>query len=43
MELRPFLRDGGLRHRTWGYQILDTLQPRETDWYVEKSRLSAFF
>jgi nicotinamidase-related amidase len=43
MRLRPFLKDGGLRVDTWGFQILDDLQPREGDWYVEKSRLSAFY
>ena len=35
--------DGGLRQGTWGYQIYEDLQPREADWYVEKTRLSAFF
>jgi nicotinamidase-related amidase len=43
MELRPLLRDGGLRIGTWGYEILDELRPRETDWFVAKNRLSAFF
>ncbi len=43
MRLRPFLADGGLRQGTWGYQIYEDLQPREADWYVEKTRLSAFF
>jgi nicotinamidase-related amidase len=43
MRLRPFLKDGGLRVDTWGFQILDDLQPREGDWHVEKSRLSAFY
>lgn len=44
MELRGFLRDGGLRQKTWGYEILDELEPDfETDWFVEKTRLSAFF
>jgi ureidoacrylate peracid hydrolase len=43
MEIRPILRDGGLRKGTWGYEILDQLQPRAEDWYVEKNRLSAFF
>ena len=42
-RLRPFLRDGGLRLGTWGFGILDDLEPREEDWYVDKSRLSAFF
>jgi len=43
MKLRPFLRDGGLRQNTWGYEILDELSPHPDDWYVEKTRLSAFF
>jgi ureidoacrylate peracid hydrolase len=43
MELRPFLRDGGLRQGTWGYDILDGLETADGDWFVEKSRLSAFF
>jgi nicotinamidase-related amidase len=43
MQLRPFLRDGGLRRGTWGYELLDELEPHDEDWYVEKSRLSAFF
>jgi nicotinamidase-related amidase len=43
MQLRPFLREGGLRAGTWGHEILAELEPREEDWYVEKSRLSAFF
>jgi ureidoacrylate peracid hydrolase len=43
IELRPFLRDGGLRQDTWGYDILDGLETADGDWFVEKSRLSAFF
>ena len=43
MQLRPFLREGGLRVGTWGYEIIDDLEPREGDWFVEKNRLSAFF
>jgi nicotinamidase-related amidase len=43
MELRPFLREGGLRQQTWGYEILDDFVPADGDWFVEKSRLSAFF
>jgi ureidoacrylate peracid hydrolase len=43
MRLRPFLRDGGLRVGTWGYEILAELEPRAEDWYVAKSRLSSFF
>ena len=43
MELRPFLRDGGLRQGTWGYEILDDFEMAPDDWLVEKARLSAFF
>ena len=43
MKLRPFLRGGGLRQNTWGYEILDALCPHQDDWYVEKTRLSGFF
>ena len=43
MQLRPFLKEGGLRQDSWGYQIYDELGPREDDWYVDKSRLSAFY
>ena len=43
MEIREILRDGGLRQNTWGYEIVDELDPRPEDWYVEKTRLSAFF
>jgi ureidoacrylate peracid hydrolase len=43
MELRPHLREGGLRVRTWGYEILAELQPQAEDWFVEKNRLSGFF
>jgi nicotinamidase-related amidase len=43
MRLRPFLKDGGLRQNTWGYQIHDDFGPREDDWYVDKTRLSAFY
>lgn len=43
MQLRPFLRDGGLRIGTWGYEIIDELRAGEDDWFVHKSRLSAFF
>ena len=42
-KLRPFLMDGGLRQDTWGYQVLDELGPEEGDWFVEKTRLSAFY
>jgi nicotinamidase-related amidase len=43
MRLRPFLKDGGLRQDTWGYRIYDDLNPRDKDWYIEKTRLSAFY
>jgi len=43
MAKRPLLLEGGLRQRTWGYEILEELQPQAEDWYVEKTRLSAFF
>ncbi len=43
MALRPFLHEGGLRQNTWGYQVIEELLPQEDDWYVEKTRLSAFF
>jgi nicotinamidase-related amidase len=42
-ELRPFLRDGGLRLGTWGFDLYDGLGYEERDWLVEKNRLSAFF
>lgn len=42
-QLRPFLREGGLRRGTWGYEISDELPAGEEDWIVEKSRLSAFY
>ena len=43
MAKRLLLRDGGLRKDTWGYEILEELAPHPNDWYVEKTRLSAFF
>lgn len=43
MAKRVLLRDGGLRKDTWGYEILEELAPGPDDWYVEKTRLSAFF
>lgn len=42
-HLRPFLKDGGLRVGTWGYEIYEELEPRPDDWFVEKNRLSAFY
>jgi ureidoacrylate peracid hydrolase len=43
LQLRPFLREGGLRQGTWGYAIHDDFEVRPEDWTVEKARLSAFF
>lgn len=43
MLLRPFLREGGLRQGTWGYELLDDLGQEESDWYIEKQRPSGFF
>jgi nicotinamidase-related amidase len=43
LELRPFLRDGGLRLGTWGFELHSELEVRQEDWLVEKNRLSAFF
>jgi nicotinamidase-related amidase len=42
-HLRPFLREGGLRQGTWGYELCDELPAAADDWIVEKVRLSAFF
>jgi ureidoacrylate peracid hydrolase len=43
MQKRVLLLEGGLRKDTWGYEILEELEPQADDWYVEKTRLSAFF
>ncbi len=43
LELRPFLKEGGLRIGTWGYEVLAELNPRGDDIYIEKNRLSAFY
>ena len=43
VSMRPFLRDGGLRTGTWGYEVLDELGAHEDERYVEKNRLSAFY
>lgn len=43
VSMRPFLRDGGLRVGTWGYELLEELGARDQDRYVEKNRLSAFY
>lgn len=41
--LRDFLKDGGLRKGTWGYELHADMAPQPHDWYVEKNRLSGFF
>lgn len=41
--LRPFLRDGGLRTGTWGYEVLDEFDVDEKDHFVHKQRLSSFY
>lgn len=43
MQHRPFLKEEGLRQGTWGYEIFEPLAPLASDWFVEKTRLSAFF
>ena len=43
LDMRPTLVEGGLRIGTWGYQVLDGLGARESDRYIQKNRLSAFF
>lgn len=43
LQMRPLLADGGLRTGTWGYDVLDELGAEERDWFIHKSRLSAFF
>jgi nicotinamidase-related amidase len=43
MHLRPFLQEEGLRIGTWGYEVTDEVGARDTDWYVDKNRLSAFY
>jgi ureidoacrylate peracid hydrolase len=42
-NMRPFLRDGGLRQGTWGYEIYEELTVEPQDWLSHKSRLSGFF
>lgn len=42
-SLRAFLKDGGLRKGTWGYEIGPDMDARPDDWYVEKNRLSGFY
>ncbi len=41
--LRDFMKDGGLRIGTWGYELIEEMEVRAEDWLVEKNRLSAFF
>ncbi|QEC47280.1 cysteine hydrolase [Baekduia soli] len=44
--LRPFLRDGGLRQDTWGYEICEELRAdgfEDGDFLCHKSRLSGFY
>ena len=43
LELRPFLKEGGLRRGTWGWELHDELRVQPEDPIVEKTRLSAFF
>lgn len=43
MRKRVLLLEGGLRKDTWGFEILDEFEPHPDDWYIEKTRLSAFF
>ena len=43
LQLRPFLREGGLRLGTWGFELYEALEPAADDWVLEKNRLSAFF
>ena len=43
LELRPFLKEGGLRRGTWGYEIYSDFEVRPDDPVVAKNRLSAFF
>lgn len=41
--LRPFLKGGGLRKGSWGYEIAPEMDVRPEDWIIEKSRLSGFY
>ncbi|MBV9425002.1 MAG: cysteine hydrolase [Solirubrobacterales bacterium] len=43
VSMRPFLREGGLRIGTWGYELLEELGAGDRDRYVVKNRLSAFY
>ncbi len=42
-SLRDFLKQGGLRKDTWGYELHADMDARDNDWYVEKNRLSGFY
>jgi len=42
-RLRPFLKEGGFRTGTWGWEIYGEFQVEKSDWIVEKNRLSAFY
>jgi ureidoacrylate peracid hydrolase len=41
--LRPFLREGGLRHGTWGHDVYEEFTVEPEDFVSHKSRLSAFY
>ena len=43
LTLRPFLKEGGLRRDTWGYEVIEEVGAQDDDWFVEKRRLSAFY
>lgn len=43
LSLRPFLKEGGLRRGSWGYQLIEEVGAAADDLYVEKRRLSAFY
>lgn len=43
LTLRPFLRDGGLRPDTWGYEVYEEFAVEDDDFRCHKSRLSAFY
>ena len=43
LELRPFLKEGGLRSDTWGWEIYGEFDVEPNDPIVAKNRLSAFF
>lgn len=42
-NLRPFLKEGGLRVGTWGFEASDEVDLREEDYIVHKQRLSGFY